>query len=111
MLLASFYDRTNVVGEQVALSRNGARRHTRARRIPRRNGKVVRKTAIALEFRLNSNVPVEVKCNSAAAPVQRERLDNIVVLRIGVDVRIVEQNLRLWIVLSKRHRSKQQNNH
>jgi hypothetical protein len=106
VLLASLYDRTNVVREQIPLSRNETIRHTRTNRVPGGDYKVVRKAAIALEFSLDSNVPVDVKSSRATAPVQGERADDAIVLRIGVNVGIVDRNLNLGVVLSKRHRSK-----
>ncbi len=109
MLGAEFYDRTHVVGKQVALNRYRA--WSDRARIARRNRKVVRVTAVAFKLSLDPDVLGEVIGNSTPAPVQGEGRNDVVVLWIGVDIGVIEQNLCLWwAVLRECHPSKQQNN-
>src|SRR5271169_6711986 len=110
MLGAELYDRTNVVGEQVALSRNLAWACRTVAIWALRNNEVVRVAAIAFKLALDADVLREIIRNSTPAPVQGEGRNDLVVLWIGVDVGIIERNLNLWWgVLRERHRSKQQN--
>lgn len=59
MRSTEFYDRTHVVGEQIALSRYGASTPGAVRWVG--DNKVVRIAAVTLKFALDSDVLAEVK--------------------------------------------------
>ena len=61
MRKAEFHDGTDVVGEKVALSRNGTSNSAGTSSIARRNRKIVRIAAIALKLRLDSDELAEIK--------------------------------------------------
>jgi len=101
---AEFYDRTNVIGEQIALGRYGARTVA----VRGRDSKVVGITAIALKLTLDSDQLGEVIRNSSTTSVQGEGWDDVVILRICVNVRIINRTLNFVVVLRNRRTSKEQ---
>jgi hypothetical protein len=112
MLHAELEDRTNVVGEQVALSGYYAiciSLATIAIGARRRDVNRARIAAIALELAQDTDVLAEVVRDRSAAAVQIERAKIIVVLRIGVNERIIKRNFNLRCILREGSASEKQN--
>lgn len=102
-----FCDGTDVIRKQIALSRYAARGGAVCWVGDR---KVVGVASVALKLSLDSDVLAEVKSARTAATIQGERRDDVIVLRIGVNVGIIACDFNLVVVvLRKYHRSHQSN--
>lgn len=109
MRSAVFKNRTDVIREQIALSRNSAPSIRAVRWVG--NRKVVRIAAVALKLTPDSDVLAEVESTGTAPAIEREGGNDVVVLRIGVNIGIIDGEFELVIIiLSKRRRSKKQRN-
>jgi len=104
MLHADFCDRTNVVGEQITLSRNGTRPLLAIRARGYLKGSCI--AAVALKLSQDSHVLAEIVRDRSTASVQIEGGNDVVVLRIGVNKGIVERDLRLRGILREQHAAK-----
>ena len=110
MFGAELDDRTDIVSKQIGLDIAGA---CGSGIVTGRRCGGDRKTPclapIALEIAFDPNMLVKVKCDSAASAVERERLDNVVVLRIKPNIRVIQPDFCFRGILSKRGGSEQQN--